>query len=187
VDEALALRIEVDAPGIGVLLELVADREVAELRGVPLPSHGVAARPVADRLRADVERHADRVAGVEARAAHLGELPAGPQVARAPFGVRLEASRREGHRPALNFDGLPRLFHDHAVDAVIVRDQRNRARLVPDVDAVLSRRLRERVDEPGTAAHGLDGEPAPEPEAAFHLERLPPPGGGEAHALAAHP
>jgi len=73
------------------------------------------------------------------------------------------------------------------VDALIVRDQRNGARLVPDVDAVLSRRLRERVDEPGAAAHGLDGEPAPELEAAFHLERLPPPGGGEAHALAAHP
>src|SRR5207247_10355328 len=61
------------------------------------------------------------------------------------------------------------------------------ARLVPDVDAALSRRLRERVDQPGTAAHGLDGEPAPELEAAFHLERLPVPGGGEAHAFAAHP
>src|SRR5207247_9034052 len=94
---ALALRYDVDATGIGVILDLVADSEVAELRGVPLPCHGMAARPVADRLCADVERHADRVAGVEPRAAHLGELPAGAQVARAPFGIRLESSRREDH------------------------------------------------------------------------------------------
>src|SRR5207247_1934201 len=141
VNEALALRVEVDAPGIGVLLELVADREVAELRGVSLPGHGVAARPVAGRLRADVERHADRVAGVEARAAHFGELPAGAQVARAPLGIRLKAACGEHYRPAFNFYGLPCFFQDHTVDSVIIRNQRNGASFVPDVDAVLSRRL----------------------------------------------
>ncbi len=95
VDEAPAVRIDHDAERIGVLLEAVADREVAEFRRVEVPADRVAARPVAVRRGADVERHADAVAGVEARAAHLGELPAGPEIARAPFGVGFEAAARQ--------------------------------------------------------------------------------------------
>ncbi len=49
VDEALAVGVDEDAERIGMLLELVADREVAELGRVHLPLHRVAARPVAAR------------------------------------------------------------------------------------------------------------------------------------------
>src|SRR5205814_7915675 len=70
VDEALALGVDVDAPWVGVLLEAIADREVAGFRGVAVPRHGVATRPVTVCRSADVERHADGVAGVEARAAN---------------------------------------------------------------------------------------------------------------------
>ena len=62
-----------------MLLEAVADREVAELGRVAVPADRVAARPVAARRGADVQRHADAVAGVEARAADFGEIPPGPR------------------------------------------------------------------------------------------------------------
>src|SRR5258707_1343963 len=50
VDEAPALGVDVDPPWIGMLLELVADREVAELGRVALPGDRVAARPVAGSI-----------------------------------------------------------------------------------------------------------------------------------------
>ena len=187
VDEALAFGVEHDAEGVGVLLELVAHREVAELGCVALPAHGVTARPVADRGGADVERHADHVAGVEARAAHLGQLPARAEVARAPLGVGLEAAAGEHHGFRLHLDRLAFLSHAHAVHAAVVGDQRGRARAVPDLHAVLLRRPGPGLDQPFAAADGLDGEPAPELELAVDLERLPAVDRREADALAAHP
>ena len=47
--------------------------------------------------------------------------------------------------------------------------------------------LVQRIDQPGTAAPGLDGEPAPELELAVHLEGLAAPDRREAHPLLAHP
>src|SRR5258708_12965821 len=91
VDEALALGVDHDAKRVGMLLEIVADREIAEFRRVAVPADGVAARPVAIGHGADIERHADAVAGVEAGAAHLGEVPARPEIARAPFRLALAA------------------------------------------------------------------------------------------------
>src|SRR5262249_58472177 len=97
VDEALAVRVDQQAEDVAVLLELIAHALVAELGRVEVPAGGVAARPVAAWLSADRERHAQAVAHVEAGAAHLGELPAGPEIARAPFGVGLEAAAGEHH------------------------------------------------------------------------------------------
>ena len=54
VEEAVAAGVEHDAQGIGVLLEPVADGEVAELGRVAVPAHGVAAGPMAAGCRADV-------------------------------------------------------------------------------------------------------------------------------------
>ena len=106
-----------------MLLEVVADLEVAELGRVAVPADRVRARPVAGRLGADVERHADAVAGVEAGAAHLGELPAGAQVARAHLGVGLEAAGRQHHAFAGDLDGLALVADAHALDAVVVADE----------------------------------------------------------------
>ena len=78
-----------------MLLEIVADGEIAELRRIAVPADGMAARPVAGRHGAGLQRHADAVAGVEAGAADLGELPARPEIARAHFGVGLEAAGGE--------------------------------------------------------------------------------------------
>ena len=127
------------------------------------------------RSSADVERHADRVAGVEARAANLGELPARAQVTRAPLGVRLESPRCKHHGLAFDFESFTVLPHHHPADAVVVRHQRNRARVVPDLDALLLRDLRERIHQARAAAHHLEREPAPELELAADIERLPVP------------
>ncbi len=45
-----------------------------------------------------IERHLQAVAGVEARAAHLGEIPARAEIFGAPLGVALETAAGE-HRP----------------------------------------------------------------------------------------
>src|SRR5881409_52855 len=109
VDEAPAVGIDEDAEGIAVLLELVADVELAELGRVPVPATGVAARPVAEGAGADLEGHAEAVAGVEARAAHLGQLPARTEVARSPLGVGLEAAAGFDGEAAEEFPSSPDL------------------------------------------------------------------------------
>ena len=55
-----------------MLLEAVADGQIAELGSVALPADRVAARPVAVGAGADVQRHFDACAGIEAGAADLG-------------------------------------------------------------------------------------------------------------------
>ena len=170
-----------------MLLELVADREVAELGRVHLPLHRVAAGPVAAWAGADIQRHADAVAGVEAGAAHLGEVPAGAEIARAPFGIGLEtaASQHDRFAAQLAFDAL--VPDADALDANAVIDKAQRARLVADLDAPLGRGLGEHLDETWAAAHRLDRQPAPELELAVDLEGLASVDRDEAHALVAHP
>src|SRR5262249_50724151 len=97
VDEALAVRVDHDRERIGVLLKLIADREIAEFGRVHFPWHGMAAGPVAARRPADFNRHADAVAGVVAAAAHLREVPARTEIARAPFRIGLKATAGKHH------------------------------------------------------------------------------------------
>src|SRR6185295_9146147 len=152
IDEALAGRVDHDGKRVGMLLELVADREVAEFRGVHLPADRVAARPVAARARTDVKRHADAVAGVEAGAAHLGEIPAGAEIARAPFRIGLEAAGGEHDRLAVNFVYLTVVADAHAVDAIAVGQEIECAGAIADLDPALLGGFGEHVDEAGAAA-----------------------------------
>ena len=166
---------------------MIADGEIAEFRRVQLPLHGMATRPVAARRGADVERHADAVAGVVTGAAHLGEVPAGSEIARAPFRIGLEAAAGEHHRFGAQFAHVAMLAHAHAFDAVAVEQQIEPARRIADVDAALFRRRGEHIDQARAAADGFDGEPAPELELALDLERLAAIDRNEPHALVAHP
>src|SRR5215813_9831096 len=161
VDEALAGGVDEDREWVGVFLKLVADREVAELGRVHLPLYGVAAGPVAAGARADVHRHADAVAGVEARAAHLGEVPARSEIARAPLGIGFKSAACEHHRVAaqLAFDAPVPDAHAHHPHAVA--DEAERARAVANLDAAFGRGIGEHLDEAGSAPDRLDGEAAP--------------------------
>ncbi len=98
VDETLAARIDHDPEGVAVLLEAVADAEIAEIRRVAIPGDGMASGPVAPGHRADVHRHPDAVAGVLSRPAHFRKLPAWTQVPCAPLRVGLETARGENDR-----------------------------------------------------------------------------------------
>ena len=148
----------------------------------------MAARPVAGRHGAGFQRHADAVALVEAGAAHLGEVPAGAEVACPPGSVGLEAAAGEHDGPRADVRRAPADARVHAVHAVVVREQGERRSLVVDGDARLRCGLVESADETRPAAPGLDREPAPEaeapvlpPECLAAVARL------KAHALPAHP
>ena len=185
VDEPLAVEVDHDAEGIGVLLEVVEHPAVAERRRGDVPGDRVAARPVAERDGADVERHADAVAGVVAGAAHAGEVPALAEIAHAHLGVGLEAAAGEHHRlggdvlvAGLAADG------DAGDAAVAVLQQLGRAGAVADLDADLAAALEQELDEAGAAADGLDGDAAVEVVLALDLEGLAAVHGDEAHAVA---
>src|SRR5665213_3229830 len=87
IDEAFTLGVDHDAERIGVFLESVANGKVAMLGRVAIPPHRVTARPVARGPRADIERHLNSAAGVEARSPYLREIPRRAEIARAPLGI----------------------------------------------------------------------------------------------------
>src|SRR5580704_15319041 len=172
VDEALAGGVDQDAERIGVFLELIADGEIAELRRVHFPLHGMTARPVAARCGADVDRHADALAGVEARATHLGEIPARAEIARAPFRIGLKTAAGEHHRFRPQLAHLAVLAHANALDPVAVEQQIEAARGIVDVDAALFCRSCQHGDQAGARSEGFHRQPAPEFELAVDLEGL---------------
>ena len=120
VNKALACRVDNDREGVAVLLEAVAHGEVAEIRCIPVPSDRVAAGPVAGRHGAGLQRHADAVTLIEAGPAHLGKVPAGPQIARPPGGVGLEAAAGQHHGARVNLDRMPVDPRAHAAHAGVV-------------------------------------------------------------------
>ena len=128
-----------------MLLEVVADRQIAELRRVAIPTDRVATRPVAGRHGVDLERHLNAVAGVKARAANLREFPHRSEIARAHFGIGLKAAGRQHHALGPHLDGLAVVLNAHAVDAIVVGDQRQRASPIGDGDIVLARDLGELI------------------------------------------
>ena len=78
-------------------------------------------------------------AGVEAGAAHLGEIPARAEIAGAHLGIGLEPAAGQDHRLGRDLGGLALDLGDDTVHAVIVGDQPLAARLVGDLDLPLSR------------------------------------------------
>src|SRR5262249_428622 len=151
VDEALAGGVDENGERVGVFLKLVADREVAELGCVHLPLHGVAAGPVAAGARADVHRPAHPLPRLETPPGHLGQVPAGPEITRAPLGIGFEAAAREHDRFAaqLAFDALVADAHARHPHAVV--DEAEPACAVTNLDAAFGRGIGEHLDEAGSA------------------------------------
>ena len=147
----------------------------------------MAAGPIAVWHRPDIERHAKPISGIEARAANLRQIPIRAEIARAPLVVRLEAASRQHNRARSEFERPPGLLHAHALHAVVVHDERERAAPVADLDAQSFRDRGPRVDESGTTAVGLNRQAAPEFELTVDKERLASPNRREADALLLHP
>ena len=171
-----------------MLLECVANAQVAGLGRGAVPLHGVTTRPLTGRGGAGGERHRDAVAGVVAGAAHLGESPRPAEMLGAPVGVGLEAAAGEHHRARADAPALPALLHFDRFDAIALSHQRDRARLVNHADLRLAGGAAQREHEPRAAAIGLQREAAPEVVAAVSAyKRLVAPERHEPHALARDP
>ena len=188
VDEPLSLRGHDEAEGVGVLLVEVGDSRVAEGRRVEVPGDGVAAAPVAEWLRADVERHLDALAGVEPHAADLGELPPRAEVARAHLRVGLEAAAGEHDRLGAQLLVPAGRLDDDARDTRgVVGREADGGGVVAHLDAPLLRDREELVREPLAGADGFKAETAPEAVDVAVLERLVRPGRHEPDALVVEP
>ncbi len=145
------------------------------------------ARPVAVHRRPQIERHLQPLAGVEARAAHLGEVPVRPEIARPHLGVGLEPAAGQHHRFRPQIAQPAAMAHPHAFDAAVAGQQRHRRGLVQHRDAVARGAGVQRLDQFLAAAPDVAGEPAPEFELAVDAERLAAEAELKAHALLAHP
>ncbi len=163
------------------------DIEVAEVRGITLPAHRVAARPVAIGLRADAERHRQAVARVEAGATHLRKVPALAQVAGAPFAVGLEATAGQHHRMGRDALHAPTDAGHHTGDPLDVVYQFPDPGVVADPHALLLGGPVERLDQAGPSPVGRQRRAAPELEAAVGLVGLAAVVGLELHAVGVHP
>jgi hypothetical protein len=149
--------------------------------------YGVTAGPIAIGTGADGERHADAFAGVEARAAHFGEVPARSEIACAPFGVGFEPTAGEHDGSAFQLTGFIAAFEADAGNTHAVVNKIGGARAVANFDTVLLARRAQHVDKTRSAADRLHRQTAPEFELAFDLEGLPAIDRYETDALFAHP
>lgn len=188
VAEPLAVGVHDDAERHVMLLELIADIQVAVGRRVQVPGHRMAAGPVPIGHGADIERHGEPFPVVVFGAAHLGEVPAGAEVAGAHLLVRFEPAAGQHHRLRVEIQYLALVAAAHAVHAaILVIQQVGRRRLVQHVDARLLRLVVQRLDQLLAAAVDAQRQPAPELELAVHLERLPPGRRDQVDAVRGHP
>src|SRR5580698_506306 len=147
--------------------------DIAIIVGVALPGHRVCAGPLPVRLRSDVERHADTVAGVVPGAAHLGHVPARAEIARAPLAAGLEAATGQHYR--IRSDLLFDAVNDRAnsFNAILSANERHRARIVDYVYSSRCRSLVFRFDQAGATTVGIDHDAAKELESALVVVSLP--------------
>src|SRR5271165_1065262 len=187
VEETLAAGVDDDAERVIVLLEAVADIEVAKGRRVEIPGDGMRAGPVPGDGSAEVERHLQPLAGVETRAAHLGEVPVGPEISGPHLGIGLEAAAGEDHRLGAQVMNAAPMAHPHALDAAVALQETDRRGLVEHSDPVMRGARVQRLHQFLAAAPDMAGETAPEFELAVDPKRLPAEPELETDALAAHP
>src|SRR5215467_1497644 len=169
-----------------MFLKLIADREVAEFWRIHFPLHGVATRPVSARRGADVERHADTVAGVVTGTAHFREIPTGSEIARAPFRIGFETAASKHDRSGTQLADFALLAGADAFDAIAVEEQIDAAGRIAGFEAALFRSFGDQRHQPRTSTHRLHCKPAPNLEPALHLQRLAAVDPKKPHAFVAH-
>ena len=187
IDIALALGIDEDAEWIVVLLELVADGEVAIGRRVDVPGHRVASRPVAVRPRAGSERHVEARAHVETSAADFRELPARPEIAGAHLRIGFKAAAGKYYCAGVDRNAFAAMLGNHPGDAAALADQADRGRLVHDWDAAPLHIGVKRVEQLRAAAPDMQREPPPELELSVDLVSLTAEPWLQLHTLLRHP
>ena len=154
-----------------MLLEAVADIEIADRRRVQVPGAGMRARPVPGRRRADLERHPVALR----RCCSASRAPSrGPSRARdsAPASRHWPRTRRRPAPPPSRADRQSRPLRRTRTPATpsIALQQRHRRRLVQDRDALALGAAVQRLHQFLAAAPDVAGEPAPELELAVDAE-----------------
>src|SRR5205823_10053490 len=89
---------------------------------------GMRAGPMPVWRRAEIERHAEPLPGVEAAAAHLRQIPARPEIAGAHLGIGLAPAASEHDGARAQIDKAPLMPYPHAADPVIALQQRDSRR-----------------------------------------------------------
>ena len=187
VHETPSVGVDHDAQRIGVLLEIVADVEVAELRRVEIPADRMATRIVAPRRGTDGDRHADAVTGVVAGAPHLGQSPSRVQGngLATPDSPRTPRRRAPPHPPArvVRFDAVAHAHVEPVGGPFECRGTGTEAH----VYAGLVGDGAQRIHESRTTAPSLDRDAAPEANLAVDFEGLATVQRQETHPLVPHP
>ncbi len=142
VEEAQPERIDGDAIGI-VVAALGVAAAVLVLRRLDVGRVGVDRRhvagpPFAGGARAEVEQHAQHLAGVVPAAAHLHQVGVAVEIARAHLGIGLEAAGAGDHRLGHEIVAAVGPAHADALDAAQVAENGADRRLEADFDAELS-------------------------------------------------
>ena len=106
-----------------MFLKAVTHGQITEFRGVVVPAHGMAAGPVARRGRANIEGHADTLAGIESGSAYPGQFPTWAQVTGPPFRISLESTTGQDYRVSTNIMHAAVLPHGDAPDHRTIVDQ----------------------------------------------------------------
>ena len=174
IDKPLTARVDDDAERIVMLLELVTDRQVAELRRIHVPLHRVRARPMSRHRSAGIHRHAVAPAGVVAGASHLREIPVRPEITRPHFRIALKPTARQHHSLGAQIMATAMMRHPHATHAGVVMQQAHRLCLIQHRDRRPRQRLMQRLRQHLPTAKDVAGKPTPELEFPIHVERLAP-------------
>ena len=136
---------------------------------------------MAGRPRAEVEQHAQHLAGVVLGAAHLHHVGVAGEVARAHLRIGLEAARTRDHRLGHEIIAAVRAAHRHAFDPAQIAQHAADRRLEADLDAEALGDLPPLRELTGPATRHVDRDAALEIALAVDLgmllQRLPPDAG----------
>src|SRR5258708_19559276 len=123
---------------IRVFLKGVANRTVANRRGIQIPGNRMAAAPMPIGLSAALKRHGDAVPCVEPGARHFDKIPARAQVLCTHFGIGLEAATGQDYRLGAHSESQIAIPTDaHAIDLAGLSAQANCSSAVPHVNSRL--------------------------------------------------
>ena len=187
IDVALAFGVDEEPERVVVLLELVADREIAIGRSVDVPRHRMGTGPMAVGPCADRHRHVEPGAHIESRTAHPRHFPTGAKVLCPHFRIGLEAAAGEHHSAGPDRDRRASVFRDDAREPPIFTDETGGGRLIENRDAAPLHIGIERVEQLRPAAPDVQCETAPEFEFSVDLVGLPSQPRPQLHTLLGDP
>ena len=171
-----------------MFLKIVQHFAVTERRRADIPTDRMTPRPIAERLRADIECHLDAVTGIVPGPAHPCQIPTLAEIAHPHLWIGFEPAAAEHHRMAGNsFITVDGLHLDPLEAAAAVDCQFACTGLVANLNTEIVGALYQEFDEPGTTADRFNIHAAVKPMLAVDHKGLPSEHRHKAHALFTQP